>query len=202
MIPLLIEGPYGAASNFPNLLSFDKILLVAGGVGATFTIPIYRDLVDRGIRPQRVRFVWSVKTLVDARWASDYLQEGSEIYVTGSQPPAIKSMRKTSHVGRGEAHEIELQERVGLMDDTEGEEEGADGDGDGDVDMPAHSTLFNARPNFHRVVNEIFTATPAPSKVAVLVCGPGGMGAALRREVDVWVFQGREVWWHNEEFGW
>lgn len=43
-IPLSIEGPYGCASHFPNLAGpeFDRVLLVAGGVGATFILPLYR----------------------------------------------------------------------------------------------------------------------------------------------------------------
>ncbi|KAL9121468.1 MAG: hypothetical protein Q9187_001970 [Circinaria calcarea] len=45
--PFIMERPYGAAKNFPDLLSYDTILLVAGGVGATFTLPIYLDLVNR-----------------------------------------------------------------------------------------------------------------------------------------------------------
>ncbi len=43
-------------------------------------------------------------------------------------------------------------------------------------------------------------------RVAVLVCGPTGMGTALRREVGRWVRRGGpgrwDVFWHDEEFGW
>lgn len=46
--PLTLEGPYGAAKYFPalsNAADFDRVLLVAGGVGATFALPLYRHLV-------------------------------------------------------------------------------------------------------------------------------------------------------------
>ena len=43
---ILLEGPYGAAQHFPNFLDYDAVLLVAGGVGATFTLPIYLHLLN------------------------------------------------------------------------------------------------------------------------------------------------------------
>ncbi|KAL8719533.1 MAG: hypothetical protein Q9225_003476 [Loekoesia sp. 1 TL-2023] len=195
---LLIEGPYGAAANFPNFSDFDKILFVAGGVGATFTIPIFRDLVDRGFDLERIRFVWAVKSVEDARWGLDYLKEGCAIYCTGDQRRTQK-LPQTSD----EDEAIELQERAGLIDEVDGLSDGAD---DKSPSLPPHITLHQARPNFSLIVNEIFapdqeTGSP-PAKVAVLVCGPAGMGVALRREVGGWVKRGKEVWWHNEEFGW
>jgi len=57
------------------------------------------------------------------------------------------------------------------------------------------------RPDLRAVVDEVF-ASGVSDRVAVLVCGPGGMGKSLRREVGRWVGEGREVFWHNEEFGW
>lgn len=43
-VSLCMEGPYGCATWFPNLAGpeFDRILLVAGGIGSTFILPISR----------------------------------------------------------------------------------------------------------------------------------------------------------------
>ncbi|CAI4217531.1 unnamed protein product [Parascedosporium putredinis] len=70
-IPLSIEGPYGTiAKKFPNLASgdVDKVLLVAGGVGATFAIPIYKALkaADASIN---VELVWAVRSASEVSWA-------------------------------------------------------------------------------------------------------------------------------------
>ncbi|KAI4177117.1 MAG: hypothetical protein LQ343_000599 [Gyalolechia ehrenbergii] len=218
---LLIEGPYGAASAFPDLLHYGKILLVAGGVGATFTIPIYRDLANRGIDMRKVRFVWAVRSMGDAGWGVEYLrgEEGRrcEIYRTGARSSAARKKPSSSDNNDDEGENgggaIELQERMGLMED-ENDDDDDDDDGGGEEDavvLPPHITLHNnSRPNFRLLVQEIFApdppsegaASPAPRKIAILICGPPGMSSALRREVWPWVKRGREIWWHGEEFGW
>jgi len=60
-----IEGIYGG--RFPSFAKFDVVLLIAGGIGATFTVPILRDLVNRAKQSntrrqcKRLAFVWVVK---------------------------------------------------------------------------------------------------------------------------------------------
>ncbi|KAL8782289.1 MAG: hypothetical protein Q9213_005524 [Squamulea squamosa] len=198
-IPLSIEGPYGSAATFPDFLKYDRVLLVAGGVGATFTMPIYRDLVDRGMDLKRMKFVWSVKSVRDALWAGEYLNErdvvGVEIYDTGAGAES------------GERDEgVELQERAGLLrSDGEGSSTSSSEETQR-LDLLPNLKIAQGRPNISAIVKGCFAARTGeapPMKVAVLVCGPAGMGAAVRREVGVWIGRGgREVWWHNEAFGW
>ncbi|KAL8729744.1 MAG: hypothetical protein Q9166_004573 [cf. Caloplaca sp. 2 TL-2023] len=211
--PLAIEGPYGFAANFPDFLAFDGVLFVAGGVGATFTVPIFRNLVDQGVGRGNVRFVWSVARVQDAAWAFEYLRDeqglGIELYETGARTEVASLDGSNGRKGEDDkGHGIELQERTGLMNDVETSE-----DGDGDLgssseaasNLPPNVKIAQGRPNLSAIVDEVFSAQTgeaSPAKVAVMVCGPADMGAALRREVGVWIGRGRDVWWHNEEFGW
>jgi Ferric reductase like transmembrane component/Ferric reductase NAD binding domain len=56
-INVLVEGPYGLSSFIPPLLSSfldpknrdEEVLLIAGGVGATFTLPVYISLLRMAI---------------------------------------------------------------------------------------------------------------------------------------------------------
>ena len=187
-VPLLVEGPYGSAKYFPDLASnYDRVLLVAGGVGATFTLPIYRDLLSKG-KGSIVKFVWSVKREADAQWGVEALKEQCE----GTLPEGFELYvsRKASSIGsrRGKGDDsIELQEREGLL----GEE------------ALTEETVRKGRPDIPAIVDEIFAlARNGEDKVAVLVCGPGGLGASVRKEVGRWVAKGRDVFWHAEEFGW
>lgn len=80
-IPLTIEGPYGA--RLPDFRTFDTVLLVAGGVGATFAVPLFRSLTEGGggggggpddaaapvVLRTRVQLVWAVRRLAETRWA-------------------------------------------------------------------------------------------------------------------------------------
>ncbi|KAL8796853.1 MAG: hypothetical protein Q9195_000936 [Heterodermia aff. obscurata] len=192
--PLLIEGPYGSASYFPDLSSadFSGILLVAGGVGATFTLPIYADLHrKRGGSSGGVKMVWSVRRRGEVEWGLETVGEdggrdGIEVYVTGARQEG------------GEQAGVELEERAGLL--------GEDGDGDGGEGPAGRQdgsvvAFHQGRPDLRAVVGEVFEQY-GEGKVAVLVCGPVGMGRALRREVGGWVGRGKEVFWHAEEFGW
>jgi NAD(P)H-flavin reductase len=56
-----IEGPYSIVANFPSLVdrTFDRILLVAGGVGATFILPLYEQISSDNFS-SRVDLVWAV----------------------------------------------------------------------------------------------------------------------------------------------
>lgn len=200
-VKLLFEGPYGGASYFPDLLkSYDRILLVAGGVGATFTLPIYRDLLQQARKgapaESSVRFVWSVRKAEEVTWGIKYLQEADgisplppwfEVHVSGSR------QQTTAEAGVAD-ESIELLEHNHLLQDDE------DPGSEASLEETA-SYRRQGRPDLKRVVNEVFTLDEN-GRVAVLVCGPASMGVALRREVGRWVGQGREVFWHSEGFGW
>ena len=57
------------------------------------------------------------------------------------------------------------------------------------------------RPDLGKIVDEVFRAGNE-ERVAVLVCGPARMARELRKHVGKWVGRGREVWFHDESFGW
>jgi hypothetical protein len=90
-----IEGPYGCIR---PLRQFDSVVLLAGSTGATFTLPLLRDIVqgwkeninpDTGRSPlsifgrqpgaatRHVRFVWVVKSKGQFNWLSEQLSSVS-----------------------------------------------------------------------------------------------------------------------------
>ena len=203
---LTLEGPYGAASYFPDLATYDRILFVAGGVGATFTLPLYLDLLHRtarGAQIPSIDFVWSVRQAADAQWgikqlleACDNLPESFDVYTTqgeiirqDAEPLALRTHNRSKEEV---SNSIELQERDRLLNDSSSPE---------DTASQVTKTTRNGRPDFRAIVDEVFSYN-GRERVAVLVCGPRGMGASVRREVGRWVWKGRDVFWHGEEFGW
>ena len=210
-ISLTLEGPYGAANHFSGLASYDRVLFVAGGVGATFTLPLYLDLLHRDARGESIpsiKFVWSVRQSSDAEWGIKQMLEAC-----GSLPGSLNAYvtqgnvtqgnvdvrdseslaRQTQNRSEAEASDfIELQERDRLLNDSSLSEGAA---------SSAAKTIQNGRPDFRVIVDEIFS-NGGSERVAVLVCGPSGMGRSVRREVVRWVRKGRDVFWHGEEFGW
>ena len=203
---LTLEGPYGAAKYFPDLATYDRVLFVAGGVGATFTLPLYLDLLQRKAHGEHIptpKLVWSVRQIADARWgikqlleACGTLPESFNAYTTKSDvdgqnsEPIARTTQGNSEVEVSDS--IELQERDQLLSDSSSPEDAA---------SKAVTMMQTGRPDFRAIVDEVFSYD-GRERVAVLVCGPSGMGANVRREVSRWIWRGRDVFWHGEEFGW
>lgn len=173
------------------------MLLVAGGVGATFIIPIWRHIhaqnADCLSKAGEVRFVWAVRKLVETSWAFPSERrdersslEGVEVYVTGPRVETNGDTDGTESNGIGES--IEMAERDKLM----GEEE------DTSLMKRGIGVRYH-RPVLREVVDETFAGHA--ERVAVLVCGPASMGDSLKREVGRWVRRGKDVYWHAEIFG-
>ncbi|RYP63338.1 hypothetical protein DL771_009323 [Monosporascus sp. 5C6A] len=184
-VTLSIEGPYGCAARFPNFTGpqFDQILLVAGGVGASFVLPIYRFIMSE--KPGAgVTMVWAVRSASDATWlpedASRSILEDEKVqlYLTGD---ILESMSGTGTLGGGDT-ELEMDH----------------------LSQRQHKyspDRNRRRPDLRKIVDDIFKHG-VEERVAVLVCGPEGMAHELRRYVGTWVRKGRKVWWHNESFSW
>lgn len=176
-VPLCIEGPYGAARYFPQTIGFkfDRVLLFAGGVGATFTLPIYHYL-NREHPLTRTEMIWAVRQPGEATWPTSELEksimddERVHIYLTGND-----------FGPNGSGGEIELNP----------------------MHMGAtHAAISNRRrPDLKKIVDDAFRQG-VEDRVAILVCGPDAMARELREYVGAWAKRGRDVWWHNEGFTW
>ncbi|KAI2710341.1 hypothetical protein CBS147332_6042 [Penicillium roqueforti] len=86
---VFIEGPYGSIR---PLRQFDSVVLLAGGMGATFTVPLLRDIVSawklesndskepipariaRLTATKRLRFVWVIKSRSQLTYFDSELQ--------------------------------------------------------------------------------------------------------------------------------
>src|SRR5690606_27526353 len=91
-----IDGPYGTSSHASDLLNggFNRVLVIAGGVGGTFALSWVSSLIKKMGR-EKVHFVWAVKTVEDVMWALKLEEEVEdseiaaetascvEVYVTG-----------------------------------------------------------------------------------------------------------------------
>lgn len=77
-----IEGPYG---QMRPLRQFDSVVFFAGSTGATFTVPLMRDIAQTWLKDcefsrsslvtRRIRFVWAIKSRDQLSWFSDQLQQ-------------------------------------------------------------------------------------------------------------------------------
>ncbi|KAF2403686.1 hypothetical protein EJ06DRAFT_519420 [Trichodelitschia bisporula] len=80
-----LEGPYGAGRWMPDWRGFDRVLLVAGGVGGTFIAPVWRSvLAARG--GEGARLVWVARSGAEVAWAfgTEKVEGDVEVFITGS----------------------------------------------------------------------------------------------------------------------
>ncbi|KAF3068154.1 putative metalloreductase AIM14 [Trichoderma lentiforme] len=187
-ITLAIEGPHGAiGKHFQHLLTWgaSRILLVAGGVGATFALPLYHAL-QRELPSAHTQFVWAIRSAADATWA---------MTDNGSDKPLLDD---------DNVH-LYLTENMGISTDANGRSRDASIElqnmGRGSHSHRSAAGNNSRRPNFQKIVDDMFRHG-VEEKVAVLVCGPEEMSREVRQRIGPWVLKGREVWWHNESFGW
>ncbi|KAM0528913.1 hypothetical protein ACHAO3_004562 [Verticillium nonalfalfae] len=207
-VPLSIEGPYGAMSrHFAQIASpcTDRVLLIAGGVGATFAVPLYRAvLADHPAA--KVELVWAIRAAGDATWAvtgrgdSVLEDENVNIFLTGDlgvgtavgvSEPRRASFASSSDAGGGASGDAG-EELNSLYRDRRR------AGGGGGRWTSSHN---RRRPDLRRIIDETFRGG-ADERVAVLVCGPANMAREVRRHVGAWVYRGRDVFFHDESFGW
>ncbi|KAJ8123536.1 hypothetical protein ONZ43_g542 [Nemania bipapillata] len=67
-----VEGPYGT---FPDPMEYDKVVLVAGGSGATFTIALAADMIRRLSRDstKKIDFIWATRGRDNMAWFRQHL---------------------------------------------------------------------------------------------------------------------------------
>jgi NAD(P)H-flavin reductase len=181
--PINIEGPYGATKHFPDLAKFDRVLLVAGGVGATFLLPIYQQLQAnmQEYGTNKVQLIWSMRSAAEASWVEDIQTLGTtgsvQLFVTRAEGSSLAELqRPIPDEGSVELNELRKEEEPVTVENR-------------------------GRPDLNAIVDDTFRQG-SEEKVAVLVCGPSNMARELRSAVGKWVAQGRDVWFFNEGFGW
>lgn len=187
-VKVLVEGPYGEAREYvPELLqvgeSGGSIMLVAGGVGATFTIPIYLSLLAKRKSTRTIHFIWVVKSLKEAEWGLAMLKAAK-------------------------APEVDAAVYV-----TKGSDKSLRGNGFEEMWNGLKVLGYGRRPEMKAIVDDVFSPNQAGGKgtvgisksyvkVNVLACGPPSMMRALRMAVGRHVMgYGRDVRYHEEAFG-
>ncbi|KAI5370211.1 Putative ferric reductase, NAD binding domain, ferric reductase transmembrane component-like protein [Septoria linicola] len=203
-----VEGPYGIASHADRLLGYDRIVFIAGGVGATFIVPLYRQLLSDlspskgSYRRQKVSFVWAARSFSEVTWPlltnlkeKEGFIERLTVYVSRQVEGDATAQQESAFVLADEEElpgdeGIELEEQKNLLQ----------GRGDDDRDTTtAEIQVRKGRPDLAQVVDQAFSKS-STERVAIVVCGPPHLSQSLRQKVGPWVKRGREVWFWDESF--
>ncbi|KAG2057927.1 hypothetical protein BDR06DRAFT_987850 [Suillus hirtellus] len=73
-IKVFVDGPYGSS---PDLGSYDTSVLVAGGSGVSYTLPVFLNIIERVRKGKssctRVVFIWSIRGAEYVQWIEEAL---------------------------------------------------------------------------------------------------------------------------------
>ncbi|KAM0335878.1 hypothetical protein ACHAQA_000928 [Verticillium albo-atrum] len=105
-----VEGSYGT---FPDPAAYDKVVLVAGGSGASFTIGMALNMIKhaKAGSQQSIVFVWMVKNHAHLEWFSEHLatirhslNSSISLYVTRSPRDEVAPATANPFPSTGEVH--------------------------------------------------------------------------------------------------
>jgi ferredoxin-NADP reductase len=205
-VSLNIEGPHGVSNLEDKLLQYDRVLFVVGGVGATFVLPLYRQLLPDlspgtgSYRRQKVTFVWIARSEAEVTWAIPTDQREKEgfverlkVCITGANTSAsVNAMDYNDGVAATAVDEgddgIELEEQKQLLADS-----------NEPTTAPTDLPIYTGRPDLRRLVHQALSHGNN-ERVAIITCGPKTLSQSLRREITPWIKRGRDVWYHDESF--
>ena len=188
---LSLEGPYGEATEYmPPLLAAGKsagqILFIAGGIGVTYTLPIYLALLKARGDTAGLKMLWTIKTSEETQWALQLLKQARmhiDVHIILTQPEKASDM------------DLSLESGISGLRTT-------------------RASRLGKRAIFQDAVEEAMTQPLVKSaqkdktknenhdRITVMVCGPASLSNAIRRQVGAHVLDyGREVIWYEEQFG-
>jgi predicted ferric reductase len=206
-----MDGPYGA---FPDPLSFDRVVLVAGGNGASFIFGVLGSLLGRmgSDHVTEMEFTWTVRERVQLAWYEPHLNairnhaHASKVNLTlhitrenRSESPLIEKLSDKQL----EAQVSHVESIVNEDKQLEAGIAGAGGPSSPTMETVGRRPTQEGRPQIKILIADAVARARPGQKVLVLACGPTGMIKDVRRSVAANLHAGGpSVELHCEQFGW
>ncbi|KAJ5213470.1 hypothetical protein N7449_000639 [Penicillium cf. viridicatum] len=205
-----VDGAYGQV---PNFKVFDKVVLVAGGSGASFTFAIALDLIEASKKAVKsIDFVWIVRHQESLEWFAQELKQlqshpevNVQIYVTRqtdlsgtSSPTSPDSLSEKVSV-KGD---VVLTE-PSLVFSTNDPEKGVEQKSTDNISSSVNQML-SGRPNIGNLIAAAATESGnLDDRVIVGACGPSELMSTTREAVNNELLNGGpSITLYTEEFEW
>ena len=208
-VRVALDGPYGGMKDH-SLGKFDRAVIISGGAGASFVLPVLEDLLRRRARrgPMDVRVVFGTKTDEHAEWFQEqvaaliaqYRAKGVMIEVYVSRCECTKC--GCAKVGNCCDTDVRSSEEADIGKDVIEEEKRVGSDSESEE---LNMTRTKGRPDTIAVVAR--SVESFRGRVGIAVCGPENMVFDVRNAVaaaQTRVGPGgpAEVYLYSELFGW
>ncbi|KAH7266621.1 ferric reductase NAD binding domain-containing protein [Fusarium solani] len=220
-----VEGPYGA---FPDASEYDKVVLMAGGSGASFTVGAALNMLEklREEDEKEVEFIWMIKNQTYLTWFSDHLETlrsdrriSVKVYVTRvsateidtEKPPSTANSSSNCTFVDSDPEKEALPrltiprlsadiEKDGFSSPTESPASLSD---DSTIEFPSEIPVMYGRPDVASLIHGAVDGVSSDKRVLVMGCGPRSLISTVRNvTAECITSDGPGVELHCEQFGW
>ncbi|CAI7635712.1 unnamed protein product [Penicillium pancosmium] len=207
-----VDGPYGQV---PNFRRFEKVILVAGGSGASFTFSIALDLIDKlDTTVKSIDFIWAVRQQDNLSWYSQELKRLQShpsvnmfIYVTRqSDIPSISALSPQDLSEKSPIETTGAPIKFSISDSEARDiEKGGPSDFKPD-DKYSPYRIYSGRPDINSIMaaSVATVANESPDdRVIVGVCGPIPMTSSTSEAISKIAREDiLSITQYTEEFEW
>ncbi|QKX56546.1 uncharacterized protein TRUGW13939_03651 [Talaromyces rugulosus] len=199
-----VDGPYGQV---PDFNSFDRILLVSGGSGASFAFAVALDVIKKragsgSTATKMIDFVWSVRHYKSLNWFEKELAQLQE----------SPHVRLFIHVTRADAkseHPKDVQDVVLTKTEVSNNNSNTPVDIEKssigiDSNALSFTNVQRGRPDISKYVSGFIDSCSPEDRVGIGACGPVDMVDSVQKShysrgaYD----DGLSITVYTEEFGW
>ncbi len=201
-LPATFDGPYGT---LPPFHRYNKVILIAGGTGASFTFSVALELLKR-LKPTdntSIEFIWTLRDQAKLEWFTEELAQiaaspliNLAIHTTSNTFSILATKETTStssdvELGVLPSPEVPVPVSVSVSSSKIAA-----------MQIPAGS-ISTGRPNIPSMISSIVKNVKLDERVVVAACGPEGLVNVARNATARCVRAGgRSVELHVEQFGW
>ncbi|KAL1854549.1 hypothetical protein Plec18170_004639 [Paecilomyces lecythidis] len=199
-----IDGGYGQVLDFKQ---FDRVVLVAGGSGASFTFAVAMDLIRKESGVKSIDFIWAVRSKDALAWYDNELRQlqpdprvNLRVYVTRS----AMAMEETTEIATPSSPDVSDSDPITpTADVTVYDIEKGSAPETTKEKLPFPINLHQGRPQISDLLADIVSKTDAKDCIAVGACGPSDLIDRTRDAVRKGAYDnGPSITLYSEEFRW
>ncbi|UKZ73309.1 hypothetical protein TrVFT333_000952 [Trichoderma virens FT-333] len=216
-----VEGSYGT---LPDASEYERVVLVAGGSGSTFTFGMALNMlkdVSSSQLDKKITFIWMVKYESHLNWFASHLDTLAkdsrvdlQLYITRSSETQVDEEKRPESMPITPSSDTDLEKAVGNVTaqplESSSEESVAEETdstpNSSAVEVQPHaynSSIKRGKPDVSALIQTIIGETPVEKRVLVLGCGPDGLMTQVRNTTAACIrSDGPGVELHCEQFGW
>ncbi|CCG81677.1 Ferric reductase transmembrane component [Taphrina deformans PYCC 5710] len=200
----LVDGPYGSLE-MTRFALFPKVLLIAGGVGITFALPVLRSLLSRKTPPEAITFIWSTNNVSTFKYFEQELRavQASHEASTSKVELKVKLVFTSRLVSSSSSINSESEVSADIGTDQEKWPVTKDLNEKTYFTETPSKSLFEYVSGRISLTNTVAEELQHIERLAIGVCGPNKLILDAKNTISAQLASsGKDIFLYTEEFEW